>query len=536
MALTLAALAAELPGAALQDNADRIAAQQNIVTVTTDSRRACPGALFVAVRGTRGDGHDHLADAVARGCRAVVVEDAGAAAAALPAGLTPPLGVIRVPDTRPVPALLARLLHGRPDLRLLLAGVTGTNGKTTVSFLLQKLLEQLHGPCGLLGTIVYESGAESEPAPLTTPDGPLLYHWLDKMVRAGCRSAAMEISSHALDQSRTAGLCLDVAVMTNLGRDHLDYHLTRPAYLAAKARILGLLGAKEPRLPGALRGPVVINAGDPDLAGLDTQGRPVVLFTTGQSLADRPADLRVTGAELTLQGTSLDLDWRGQTLRLESPLVGRFNVENLAAALAAGLALGFDPAQCALALGQVAQVPGRLERFALPGGALAVVDYAHTHDALAAVLVACDELKQGRLLVVFGCGGDRDQGKRPLMGRVAALGSDAVWITTDNPRSEDPQAICAQIQDGFAAAAAPRCRTCTVTLDRRQAIGQALQDARAGDVVVIAGKGHEDYQLVGSQVLDLDDRAVVRDWIAGRISGGSAGQIGGSSSGEGGHG
>ena len=222
----------------------------------------------------------------------------------------------------------------------------------------------------------------------------------------------------------------------------------------------------------------------------------------------------MTAAKLGLEGTHLELDWQGAVLTLDSPLVGRFNVENLTAALAAGLALGFDPGTCALALAAVPQVPGRLERIALPAGAIAVVDYAHTHDALAAVLGACRELTGGRLLAVFGCGGDRDRGKRPLMGAVVARDADLAWITSDNPRSEEPASICAQIAEGFVAQPAPRARSCRVVVDRRSAIDEALAAARSGDIVVVAGKGHEDYQLIGGRRLDFDDRQVIRDWVA----------------------
>ena len=507
MALTLAELCVDLrPVAPVPAGGPAVA------TVAADSRETGPGAVFVAVRGTRADGHLHVADAVARGCLAVIVQ----AGWTTPAELTGPAGpvpVVVVPDTRPVPALLARRLEGLPDRSLVTAGVTGTNGKTTVSYLLRSVLERLHGPCGLLGTVRYLAGEQSQPAPLTTPAGPVFYRWLGRMTRAGCRSAAMEISSHALDQSRTAGLELDVAVLTNLTRDHLDYHATVEDYLAAKAKILDHL---RPAGSGPLgrRGTVVINADDPLLAGLDARDHPVVRFSAGRAAKGPPADLAVTAAELSLQGTHLSLEWRGRRLSLVSPLVGRYNVENLTAALAAGLALGFEPEAVVAGLQDAAQVPGRMERFDLPGGGLAVVDYAHTPDALAAVLAACDELSPGRVLAVFGCGGDRDRGKRPLMGRAAVMGADAVWITTDNPRGEDPAAISAEILAGCEAAAAPRAAGWVTAPDRTAAVGAALAAAGPGDVVVIAGKGHEDYQLVGDRVLELDDRRIVADWIA----------------------
>lgn len=486
-----------------------------IESVTADSRLCGPGVLFVAVTGSGQDGHAFLGRALAAGSEAVVAnrENFEAADSKGSGDLHAARAVLLAADTRPLPALIARLLADRPDRRLQVAGVTGTNGKTTVSFLLQQMLAALNGPCGLLGTIRYEDGQQTLPAPLTTPGGPVFYQWLARMVDNGCRSAAMELSSHALDQDRTAGLELDVAVMTNLGRDHLDYHRDLETYLAAKARILELLrnppnGPADKRRPGTL----VLNAGDSALAGLETGELPVIRFSAGEP-GRAEADLRVVESTLELVGTMLRVTWAGQELVVNSPLVGRFNVENLAAAMAAGIALGFDPRDCARALGGVCQVPGRLERFLLPNGALAVVDYAHTHDALAAVLEACDELTGARLLVVFGCGGDRDTGKRPLMGAVAARGSDLAWITSDNPRSEDPEAICAQVVEGFAAVADPRATGFHVVVDRATAIADALAETRAGDIVVIAGKGHEDYQLVGDQVLSLDDRVLVTEWI-----------------------
>lgn len=499
MELTLAALCRDLPGV---DGAG--AGQGPVFRVTADSREAGPGVLFVAVRGASGDGHAYAAAALAAGCPAVVVEDATAVPDA------PPGRVLVAADTRPLPALFARRLAGEPDLALRTAAVTGTNGKTTTAFLLRALLGALHGRCGLVGTIEYDDGRDRTPAPLTTPGGPVLFELLGRMVANGCRAVAMEISSHALDQGRVAGLELDVAVMTNLGRDHLDYHGDLDRYLAAKARITVLL---RPARGGAAAGAVVVNRQDERLRTVDVSGRRTVGFAADPRQPAHGADLRVTTATLRMDGTRLELDWRGRPLRLESPLVGRFNVENLAAALAAGLALGYEPADCCAALAAVPQVPGRLERLPLPNGAIAVVDYAHTHDALAAVLGACRELTAGRLLAVFGCGGDRDKGKRPLMGAVVARDADLAWITSDNPRSEDPGSICAQIAEGFAAQPEPRARLSRVVVDRRSAIHEALTAAQPGDIVVVAGKGHEDYQLIGGRRLDFDDRQVIRDWL-----------------------
>jgi len=495
----MSALVAVLPDASVKGNRNL-----EITRVEADSRLAGPGVLFVAVKGTGSDGHLFIKQAIQQGCAAVVHQDP------LEKYLTSEeqarLEVsVQLPLTRSAPALLARELTDRPDEKLITAAVTGTNGKTTVAFLLQEMLTRLEGPCGMMGTICYDDGKESVPAPLTTPGGPVFFQWLQRMAGAGCRSVAMELSSHALDQERTKGLLLSVAVMINIGRDHLDYHVDIPTYVQAKAKIMDYLK------PAAS---MVINTSDELLAGLDTGDHPVLSFDPRAKArtSDFP-DLVLNKAELGLNGTHLELDFQGNPHELKSPLVGRFNVENLMAAWSAGLALGFDPQDVSRALAGVNQVPGRLERFLLPKGGLAVVDYAHTHDALGAVLHACDELSAGRLLLVFGCGGDRDTGKRPLMGQVAAGQADAVWITSDNPRTENPTAICADIAAGYHEVKEPRSKIMKVIEDRRDAVVAALEFAEEGDIVIVAGKGHEDYQLVGDKVLDLDDRVIIRDWI-----------------------
>ncbi|MBU0741831.1 UDP-N-acetylmuramoyl-L-alanyl-D-glutamate--2,6-diaminopimelate ligase [bacterium] len=474
-----------------------------IELVSLDSRRCGPRSLFVAVQGHEADGHAYVAEAVAAGCAAVLVAAGFAAPVAVP--------TLRAEDTGPWPARLARVLLGEPDEALTVVGVTGTNGKTTTAFLVRDLLAKTVGGCGLLGTIRYETGARSTVAPLTTPYGPALYGMLAEMRDHGLAAVALEISSHALEQSRTADLSLDAAVLTNLGRDHLDYHPSPAAYLAAKGRILDLLrGPRRGKPPGV----AVINAAAPAFAALDTSGLRCLRYAAGRGgMAAQAAELRVIAAELRPDGTDLRFDYRGRELSLSSRLAGRFNVDNLTAALAVGLALGLDAEPCLASLSAARQVPGRLEFFALPTGATAVVDYAHTPDALAAVLETCGEFTTGRMIVVFGCGGDRDRGKRAEMGAVAARLADDTWITSDNPRTEEPTSICDMIYFGFRAETDVRSGACRVEVDRTRAIRGALASAAAGDTVVIAGKGHEDYQLVGTERRDLDDRRIVRDWI-----------------------
>lgn len=463
--------------------------------VVTDSRICRAGDLFIAVRGHTSDGHAHLAQAIASGCAAVMADQDFRDELTVP--------VLTTGDTRPWPALIARELHGRPDLELTTIGITGTNGKTTTAWLVRNILQAHLGKCGLLGTIVYDDGASVTTAPLTTPAGPRLYGMLAAMRDNNCRGVAMEISSHALDQQRTAGLSLSAAVLTNLSRDHLDYHQDMDSYLQAKLKILDLLGERS--------GTVVLNAMDPYLTDIDTGSHPVLTYATGGA----GADLQVHGLDLGLAGSRIEYQYSGRSFDLQSRLVGRYNVENLTAALAAGLAVDVPLDTCLQALRDAQQVPGRMERIMLPCGAIAVVDYAHTPDALAAVIDSCRELADGRLLTVFGCGGDRDKGKRALMGEVSAGKSDATWITSDNPRSEDPDAIIEMVVDGYrnggGAAAALQ-----VEVDRRTAIESALAAAGIGDVVIVAGKGHEDYQLIGDQRLDFEDAQVVNHWVRER--------------------
>jgi len=374
-ALTLAQAVAVVPDASFDESFDGDASL-SINAVTADSRQAGPGVLFVAVAGTAGDGHQFIAAAEQQGATAVVVD--GAWAGKIAAGTT----VIRCRDTRPVPALIARALADHPDEKMWTTAVTGTNGKTTTTFLIQEMLNQLHGPCGLLGTIFYDDGRQQKKAPLTTPSGPDFYETLGRMVENGCRSVTMELSSHALDQQRTAGLGLDVALITNLGRDHLDYHANMKDYLAAKMKIRDLLRPGREGQGTGQAGIFAVNVGDEslldltrDLTGDLSEEGPNRLRFCADPTRDVAADLRVLSADIDLKGIQLSLIWQNETFALKSPLVGRFNVENLTAAVAVGLALGFKGSECAAALAGVQQVPGRLERFSLPSGAAAVVDH-----------------------------------------------------------------------------------------------------------------------------------------------------------------
>ena len=389
-----------------------------------------------------------------------------------------------------------------------MVGITGTNGKTTTSILVDALLRTWDRPTGLIGTIEYRIGEERLPASQTTPEALELQSLLARMVERGVAGVAMEVSSHALALHRADGIELDVAVFTNLTQDHLDFHVTLDAYRDAKARLFRLLaaGAKARRA-------AVINADDPAaaamVAGLDV---PTLTFGLGPA-----AGIRARQYRSGMDGIHMDVDTPSGSLEIASPLVGEHNVMNLLGAIGVGLALGMDRAVIAGALAGVNAAPGRFERVEAGQPFLVVVDYAHTPDALERVLATARKLLTGggRLGAVFGCGGDRDRGKRPIMGSIAARLADRAWVTSDNPRSERPEAIVAEIVAGIPEADRDRH---VAEPDRRTAIRAALTWASRGDVVVIAGKGHEPYQIIGTEVLPFDDRAEARTVLEERPS------------------
>lgn len=457
-----------------------------------DSRRVADGDLFLACRGSGGNhGLQHLAQAQARGAVALAWEPAPQIAApqtSLPQVAVPALA-------RHVGEIAARF-YGQPAESLFCTGITGTDGKTSTAYLLAQALEHLAQPCGYIGTIGLGRVAALKTATHTTPDAVSLQAQLAEFRDAGLAACAMEVSSHALDQSRVAGLRFDTAVLTNITRDHLDYHGTLERYVAAKRRLFESEGLRC----------AVLNRDDENGARWLHQLAPQ-LQTVAYGIEGAPPQGRYVLArelQLSLQGIAFTLDTHAGSARVQSGLLGRFNVYNLAAVAAVLLGRGETPARIAQALSGVQTVPGRMEGFR--GRAqqpLVVVDYAHTPEALRQILLAARAHTQGQLLCVFGCGGDRDRGKRPLMGAAAQELADRVIVTDDNPRSEAPQAIVADILAGMNAAQA------TVVHERGAAIAQAIAQAGAGDVVVIAGKGHEDYQIVGSERRSFSDRAEV---------------------------
>jgi UDP-N-acetylmuramoyl-L-alanyl-D-glutamate--2,6-diaminopimelate ligase len=471
---------------------DRASENPEIRGVSQDSRSVGPGDLFVALRGEKSDGNLYVAEAVASGAAAVLSEEP-----APPGGI--PVPWARVPDPRRALGLVAARLAGDPAEKLVLAGVTGTNGKTTTAMLLCAVLERRYGGAGLIGTVAYRTGRRELPARQTTPEASELQSLLAEMADSGLPAAAMEVSSHALELERIAGCRFDLTVFTNLTRDHLDFHRTFDRYFAAKRKLF------EMRKPGA---PALINAADPWGQRLARETAPPIATYSVSGEADFFAE----NVRCDLEGTSFDVVSRAGRLRVESPLLGRFHVENLLAAASGGLSLGIEGAEVAAALASVRSVPGRMERVATGQPYTILVDYAHTEDALRRLLLAVRDVTDRQVVLVFGAGGDRDTGKRAPMGAVAGRLADIPIITSDNPRSEDPEAIISQIEEGVVSSGATKYLKLA---DRREAIRAAIELANPRTVVVIAGKGHETTQVIGQTVIPFDDRLVAAE-LAGR--------------------
>lgn len=458
-----------------------------VTHLADDSRQVEPGALFVAVRGADADGHDYVGDAVRRGARVVVSEAVPAEAA----DRFPRVTFVQVSDGRLAAAELAAAFYEHPARALTMVGITGTNGKTTTTGLVHHVLQRLRGPAGLIGTIAVQVGNDAvEAATLTTPGPVTLQRTLRQMVDHGCTSCTMEVSSHALVQGRVHAVEYDAAVFTNLTPEHLDYHGTLDAYRAAKKILFDGLGAKATALYNAD----------------DEHGTAIIRDTVARTCSfgqSDDADVRFAVLDSTLHGLRLLLDGREAAFRL----VGLFNAYNLVAAYGVGRALGCGAAEVIEALAEAPPVPGRFEQMAFDGGTTVVVDYAHTPDALENVLHTARALRPegAALWCVFGCGGDRDRIKRPVMGALAEHYADRVVVTSDNPRTEDPLAIMDDIRVGM-----DRPDDALWVADRREAIGEVARRCRPGDAVVVAGKGHETYQAVGHERRPFDDREEVR--------------------------
>ena len=453
--------------------------------ITDDSRRVTKGALFVAMRGGTFDGHDYLEAAAAAGAAAAIVED--------PSRTGLPTFVVR--DGRGAAAVAARAAFDDPAAQLTMVGVTGTNGKTTTVGLLRHLLHEPGAPAASIGTLGVLRGSAGEAVPggsgLTTPGVIELQRVLRDLVDSGVRRLAMEVSSHSLDQRRVEGVVFQEAVFTNVTRDHLDYHGTMDAYVAAKARLLDYVAAD---------GVEVVNADDRAWDVLPVTRRRV------RFSLDAPAEVTATNIRSTPRGSEWTLSAGGEHATVALPLLGAFNVANALGAAAAAWSLGHSIQDVADRLSSAPQVPGRLER--LLDRPAVLRDYAHTPDALERALDAMRPFVAGRLIVVFGCGGDRDRGKRPQMGAIAEAKADQVIITSDNPRTEDPERILDDIEQGMHRRNHERLE------DRRAAIARALALAAPDDVVLLAGKGHETYQIRGTTTLPFDEQVIVRELAA----------------------
>ncbi len=469
-----------------------------IDAVTADSRMVGPGTLFIAVRGGSRDGRMFIPMALENGAAAIIADSASET------GHPEDVPYIQVNDTRHALAVVAAVLAGEPSKKLKLAGVTGTNGKTTTAFLLHHLMKRTWHRAGLLGTVLVDDGEETKPASQTTPGPAELNTLLARMVDHGCRGAAMEVSSHGIDQQRVNGIAFDAAIFTNLTQDHLDYHGTLDAYASSKFSWFESLAAN----PLGKKPAAVVNTDDgygEKLVVLLGEKLPVIRFGFNVH-----CDFRANNFKQSARGMEFELTAKGKSYLVRSPLIGRFNVYNTLAALAAASVVKIPLRDAVAALADAPQVPGRMEHCGSRDGVSVFVDYAHTPDALENACRTLKELNPARLITVFGCGGDRDRGKRPLMGKAAATHSDACILTSDNPRSEDPEAILREIEAGMGGA---RYRS---VVDRAEAIRIAIHAAGKGDIVLIAGKGHEPYQQFADHTIDFDDRREARRALSER--------------------
>jgi UDP-N-acetylmuramoyl-L-alanyl-D-glutamate--2,6-diaminopimelate ligase len=478
----------------LPPSSDSIA-DVTVRSLAYDSRQVEAGALFVALSGLNASGADFAGEAIARGAVAVVAERPPAA------GDVP---WVTVTDARAALAKLAAKFHGYPSRSLCVVGITGTNGKTTTAYLLKAIFEAAGQKCGLLGTVIYSIGDEEIPASRTTPEAPDVQRMFSRMVDRGCAACVIEASSHALDLRRVDETEFGAAVFTNLTRDHLDYHETMESYFSAKRRLFDMLPA------GA---PAVINMDDPRGEVLRKTARRPVTYAI-----NKPADVSPGPLSLTIEGLEFDVRTPHGLVHVKSRLVGRPNVSNILAAVATATALDLPTAAIERGLASLSGVPGRFEVVSERGDddITVVVDYAHTDDALKNLLETARPLAPRRVITVFGCGGDRDRTKRPLMGAVAARLSDVVVVTSDNPRGEDPARIIEEIKRGVPPTSERDAASVFTIVDRAEAIQFAIKHAEAGDLVLLAGKGHEKSQTIAGRELAFDDSAIAREALLRR--------------------
>ncbi len=468
--------------------------KNEITDIIYDSREAKPGSLFVAVPGFKVDGHKFITDALKRGASAVLIQDEAYRSEDYP--------WVLVADTRKAMADLSSAFYGFPSREMNVIGVTGTNGKTTTTNLIRTILADAGEKVGLIGTIHNRIGEEIIPVHHTTPEAPDLQKLFREMLDRGVRYVVMEVSSHALDLHRVRGTEFDVAVFTNLTQDHLDFHGTMEKYLEAKGKLFSGLGVKAWK---ERRKFAIINQDDPQAGFLMEMSRtPVITYGV-----KTPADVVAEEVKVSARGVSFMLRYTDQRLPVQLNLTGVFNVYNSLAAIAVGLVEGIPIAQIISSLEKISGIPGRFETVDEGQNFTVIVDYSHTPDSLENCLRTAREFAEGRIITVFGCGGDRDKTKRPIMGEVAARLSDLCIITSDNPRTEDPQAIIDDIVPGILKVV--KAGEFLEIPDRREAIYRAIAEAQEKDIIIIAGKGHEDYQIIGKEVFPFDDRLVARE-------------------------
>ncbi|MCA9395460.1 MAG: UDP-N-acetylmuramoyl-L-alanyl-D-glutamate--2,6-diaminopimelate ligase [Candidatus Omnitrophica bacterium] len=456
-----------------------------VAGISSDSRKVDPNEIFVALRGEQFDGRQFIPSAIAHGARIIVTDDA-------PAGVPgEDACVLNVADTNSFLRQIAERFYGNPSRRVNVVGITGTNGKTTISYLVESILHRAQEECGVVGTVNYRVGRQVYPAVNTTPGFLENQRLLYELAEQNIRYCVMEVSSHALVQSRVDNIQFKAAVFTNLTQDHLDYHGTMENYFAAKSRLFELVRED---------GVCCVNV-DNDYGRRLYQQLSQHVMTFG---LNPRAEIHATDIRYSVRGTEFLLVTPHGEVRIVTPLLGEFNVSNILAAVC----VGFHEGICLEAIHQGIEdlqcVPGRLESVESDRDYEILIDYAHTPDALRNVLAALRRVSPRRIILVFGCGGDRDRGKRPLMGRIAAAGADKIIVTSDNPRTEDPAQIIAEVESGMKGG------DYEVVVDREQAIARGLNIAGEGDIVLIAGKGHEDYQVLGDRRIDFNERSVVR--------------------------
>ena len=479
--MQLRSLIQALPKATVSGNLD-----QEVSGITSDSREVVQGSIFIAIQGSDADGQKFVPQALEKGACAIVSEVAPAA--------DQKVCWVHVPDARAAVAALACEWNAQPSEGMKVVGITGTNGKTTTAFITHAVMKSVWTRAGLLGTVQVDDGEQVSPSTHTTPGAVELQKIMRNMADNDCRGVAMEISSHALEQKRVDGLLLDVAVFSNLSQDHLDYHGNMDDYFAAKRRLFELLETQD----GNKKPTAVINLDDAYGQRLVEEFKErLYILTYGRGVH---ADMRIGRGVQTVRGTEFDIKFKDREYRVLTPYIGKFNIDNCTAALAACCAAGIKPRDAVRALTDAPQVPGRMESVGTRDGATLFVDYAHTPDALEKACAAILELRPKRLITVFGCGGDRDRTKRPQMGKAAAAVSDFCIVTSDNPRTENPEQIIADIEKGMVGK-----RYHSIS-DRMEAIQTAVNLSEEGDVILVAGKGHETYQEISGNRIDFDDR------------------------------